>query len=110
LHFSTADKKAFSLNKVTDIAQLDFDKIKYPLMWRSWQAGDYFIPLGLGHSKKLSDFFIDMKLSMPEKNKVTVIESAGKIVWVVGLRIHDHFKISESTTRILTVRFEKNKD
>lgn len=99
------DKQTFVLSRESNIAQLDFDKILYPLTWRRWRAGDSFIPLGMSQSKKLSDFLIDLKLSMPEKNKVTVVESAGTIVWVAGLRIHDHYKITGQTDRVLTLRF-----
>lgn len=108
LRLDTLDKNGFVLSGDTDVAYLDFDRIDFPLRWRAWWAGDHFIPLGMDHSKKLSDFFIDRKISIPSKDKITVIESGGKIVWVVGLRIHDHFKVSESTTRILAIRLEKN--
>lgn len=110
LYFEIQDKKDFCLRRETELAQLDFDRIEYPLTWRTWQPGDHFIPLGLTQTKKLSDFFIDMKLSMPVKNQMTVIESAGRVIWVVGLRIHNDFKVTEDTGRILTIRFKKNKE
>lgn len=97
------NKKNFTLSKASNIAQLDFGKITYPLTWRKWRAGDSFVPLGMHRSKKLSDFLIDLKLSMIEKNKITIIESAGTIVWVVGLRIHEQYKVTEQTDHILTL-------
>ena len=105
LHFEHYPKETFLLEKDTAVAQLDFDKVKYPLVWRAWQPGDFFIPLGMHHSKKLSDFLIDAKIPLPEKEKVTVLESDGTIIWVVGLRIHDHFKVTGQTSRVLTLRF-----
>lgn len=88
-------------------AVLDASKISLPITWRKWKAGDYFYPLGLGHKKKLSDFFVDQKLSVADKDEATVIESGGDIIWVAGHRIDDRFKIvSETTKRIeLKIRY-----
>ena len=73
-------------------AVLSFEKLIFPLMLRSWKAGDKFIPLGMKGSKKISDFLTDQKLSIPQKNKTLVLESDGKICWVAGFRIDDRFK------------------
>jgi tRNA(Ile)-lysidine synthase len=73
-------------------AWLDHRKLKFPLTWRTWRDGDRFIPLGMTGFKKVSDFLIDEKVSIPEKENVTVIESAGEIVWVVGMRIDERVK------------------
>jgi tRNA(Ile)-lysidine synthase len=73
-------------------AWLDHSKLKFPLIWRTWREGDRFIPLGMTGFKKVSDFLIDEKVSIPEKERVTLIESAGEIVWVVGMRIDDRVK------------------
>jgi tRNA(Ile)-lysidine synthase len=104
LDITVVSKDAFQLMRSQAVAQLDIDKIKYPLVWRPWKAGDHFVPLGMNQSKKLSDFFIDLKLSLPEKEKATVIESNGIIVWVVGWRIHDHFKVTEQCRNVLTIK------
>lgn len=101
------DADNFEIEKNNQRAQLDLSKIKWPLLWRSWKAGDSFVPLGMKHSKKISDFLIDLKIPFPEKERVTVIESAGTVVWVVGYRIHDHFKMTGHTREALMIDFHK---
>ncbi len=85
------------------IAQLDFDKLTFPLEIRKWKKGDVFYPLGMKGQKKISDFFIDKKLSISQKENTWLFTSAGKIVWVIGLRMDDRFKITDSTIYIYTV-------
>lgn len=85
-------------------AVLDADKIKFPLCWRQWRPGDVFYPLGMNHRKKVSDLLIDEKVSVADKAIVTVLESEGEIIWVVGHRIDNRFKITEETQRALSFR------
>ena len=77
------------------VAMLDLEKIRFPLIWRTWEQGDRFSPLGMENQKKLSDFFIDSKLSLLDKQEATVVESDGEIVWVVGYRIDNRFKVTD---------------
>jgi tRNA(Ile)-lysidine synthase len=86
------------------IACLDHDSVKFPVTIRKWRLGDFFIPLGMSHKKKLSDYFIDRKYSIPEKENKRVLESDGKIAWIIGDRIDDRFKITPGSKNALIIR------
>jgi tRNA(Ile)-lysidine synthase len=97
-------EKTFSLeiSKNSSLVKLDADKLKFPLRWRKWKSGDFFYPLGMDHKRKLSDFLIDNKVPLTDKDSVTVLESAGEIAWVVGYRIDNRFKITPQTRSALS--------
>jgi tRNA(Ile)-lysidine synthase len=85
------------------VASIDLGHLSFPLRLRKWRAGDYFVPFGMNTIKKLSDFFIDNKLSLPEKENVWLLLSGDQIVWIAGYRIDDRFKITAKTTEILRI-------
>jgi tRNA(Ile)-lysidine synthase len=84
---------------------LDRDKIKYPLIVRKWQEGDYFYPFGMKGKKKLSKFFKDEKLSLPQKENCWLLCSNDKIVWVIGHRPDARFAIKDETKQILRLSY-----
>jgi tRNA(Ile)-lysidine synthase len=79
-------------------------KITFPLIIRKWRHGDFFYPLGMKQKKKLSDYFVDRKFSVLEKEKITVLESAGEIAWIVGERLDNRFRITDSTKKALIIK------
>jgi len=87
-------------------ACLDLDEIQFPLTVRRWMHGDYFFPLGMAQNKKLSDFFVDEKVPLPEKEQIWIMASGKKIVWIMGHRIDHRFRITPSTSRVLMLRIQ----
>ncbi len=103
------NKKDFIFQKENCFANLDFEKLKFPLLLRNWKKGDYFYPFGMYGKKKLSDFFTDKKFSIFEKEKIMLLISDEKIVWIIGQRIDRRFKIDKKTKKIFRIEKLKNK-
>lgn len=82
------------------------ERLNFPLQVRAWREGDYFYPLGLGGKKKLSKFFKDEKLSLIAKEQVNILCSEEDIVWVIGMRPDDRFKVTEDTETILKISYQ----
>ena len=110
LRFSKLEKTAdFIIDKSSEVAQLDADKIQFPLILRHWCHGDRFHPLGMKGSKLLSDFFVDQKFTEYQKQNVWLLVSAdGEILWVVGYRIDEHFKIVNDTKSVFQCRWNRS--
>lgn len=85
-------------------ACLDSSAVSFPLVIRTWQPGDYFYPLGMKQKKKLSDYFIDSKYSVHEKGEKLIMESSGEIVWIIGDRIDNRYRITSTTKKALIIR------
>jgi tRNA(Ile)-lysidine synthase len=80
---------------------VDKNALEFPLSVRKPEKGDYFYPLGMSGRKKLSKFLKDEKISILDKEKINLLCSNNKIVWVIGKRLDDRFKITDDTTEIL---------
>jgi len=94
---------SIEIEKAPHIIYIDKDKISFPLVIRKWKQGDRFIPFGMQGNKKLSDYFSDQKLSLAEKENTWLLCSGEKIVWVIGKRADDRFKITSKTDKVLRI-------
>lgn len=84
---------------------VDRNKLVFPLMLRRWHHGDWFIPFGMKGRKKVSDYFTDQKLSVKDKGETWLLFSDEKLVWIVGHRSDNRFRVDESTTEVLRVEW-----
>ncbi|MDG2370202.1 MAG: tRNA lysidine(34) synthetase TilS [Flavobacteriales bacterium] len=87
-------------------AYLDYNLLSFPLKIRKWKKGDFFIPLGMENKKKVSDFLIDNKIPQSEKDEIWVLTNKGEIIWLMGYRISDSYKISDKTKHCLHLRIQ----
>ena len=90
-------------NKSKNVGYFDMDKLLFPLFIRTRKNGDRFYPLGMKHSKKVKDFFIDEKVDKNTRDEVPLILSDNKIIWVAGYRISEEFKVDKGTKNILKI-------
>jgi len=93
----------YSIKSEAWVGAFDLVKLAFPLTVRKWLPGDRFYPLGMRKSKKLSDFFIDSKVPVNLKEQIHVLVSKREIVWVIGHRIDDRFKVTEKTVKVLEI-------
>lgn len=90
--------------RTPDLAKLDYDLLVFPLTIRSWKVGDSFYPLGMEGRKKLSDFFINKKISLFEKENIPlVVNGNGDILWIANYRMDNRYKITSNTKKVLTL-------
>jgi tRNA(Ile)-lysidine synthase len=98
--------KGFKHSTQLTIADFDFDRLNFPLKLRHWNEGEYFYPLGMKGMKKLSDFFIDEKYSIPDKDAAWILSSGNEVVWIVGKRIDDRFKVTPLTNKVFRINLK----
>ncbi|MTK54247.1 tRNA lysidine(34) synthetase TilS [Paludibacter sp.] len=97
-----------SIVKNNNVACIDFEKLTFPLKIRRPKEGDFFYPLGMKGKKKLSDFFIDKKFNLLEKENCWLLTSEDQIVWVIGYRIDDRFKIDDNSKKMIKISLSKD--
>lgn len=98
---SGPDPNNQDLQKAPYVAQVDAERLQFPLVLRSWHQGDSFRPLGLQGKKKVSDFFIGQKLPVTEKAKIPILFNGnGDIIWIVGMRLDDRYKVTANTKKV----------
>jgi len=102
------ENSEFKITKESNVACLDFDKLQFPLLIRKWRQGDYFQPLGMTGFKKLSDFFIDEKIPIHEKENTWLMCSGQTIVWIIGYRIDNRFKIISETNSVYKITLQSS--
>jgi tRNA(Ile)-lysidine synthase len=116
---SIDNKYIISLNKIRanhvsfdndrNVEIVDGEKSGKNLVVRFWKKGDHFNPLGMKHRRKLSDFFIDLKLSTMSKGEIPIVCNQEQIIWIAGLRLDDRFKVTETTKVFYKLELIKNK-
>ncbi len=102
LRFSK-EQMPVAIEKSEDVAQLDFEKLQFPLKIRPWKKGDRFIPLGMKKEKKISDLLIDLKKNLFDKENVMVVCSEEIIIWVVGVRMDERYKVGPQTKNVFKI-------
>jgi tRNA(Ile)-lysidine synthase len=94
-----------AIKKEKAYAYLDMSSLEFPLTLRRWKQGDYFYPFGMAlKKKKISKYFKDQKIPIHEKDAIWILESNQKIVWVVGERIDERFKVSAKTQSVMVLK------
>lgn len=101
MKISTIQKEKFILNKNNSSCSIDANLLAFPLILRKWKQGDYLYPFGMTKKKKVSKVLIDAKIPLHEKEKIWVLESDKKIIWIVGLKTDNRFRITEKTKEVL---------
>lgn len=91
-------------------AYFDLDKLKLPLIIRARKNGDYFYPNGFGKRKKLQDYFVDEKVPRDERDRIPLVTSNGDIIWVVGYRGDDRYKVTDNTSKVLFLETRVSRD
>jgi tRNA(Ile)-lysidine synthase len=88
-------------------AYFDYEALKKPLRVRSFRIGDRIRPMGMEGHKKLKDIFIDAKIPRDERAAIPLVESGGEVIWVVGLRQSESFKVTKTTKRVLKILLQR---
>jgi tRNA(Ile)-lysidine synthase len=104
LQITKLENASFVVSNQANVCEFDFDSLQFPLQLRPWKDGDRFAPLGMRGNKKISDFLIDAKIPLNQKYDIKVLVSNQEIVWVVGLRMSDKYKVTKGTRNIIQIK------
>lgn len=105
LKIKSLPAQGYKISSSPTFAALDKKNLTFPIKLRKWKEGDWFCPLGMkSNKKKISDFMVDEKIPLNLKDRVWVITSNGSVIWVVGHRIDDRFKITDKTEEVLEIK------
>jgi tRNA(Ile)-lysidine synthase len=102
--------EGYQIPRSRKTAALDYNLLQFPLKVRPWKEGDWFVPLGMNGKKKVSDFLISEKVPANLKSRVMVLTSDKSIVWIIGYRPDNRFRITEKTEKVLELEIKKPVD
>lgn len=102
------EKMPLSIEKDNRFLYADLRRLTFPLTLRRWKEGDWFIPFGMKGRKKVSDYFTDRKYNLKEKENAWLLLSRDDIVWIVGERPDDRYKITEGSTDVFIIEVIDN--
>ena len=105
LLFEYFSAEGYIFSTKSDVVSIDAGKLEFPLVLRRWKMGDYFYPLGMNlKKKKLKRFFTDIKLNLSQKDNTWILaDNRGRIVWIIGYRMDERFKITPTTRQICQI-------
>ena len=99
--------ETYCFSRDKSYACFDLDKLVFPLIIRRWETGDRFTPFGMKDSRKLSDYFRDRKYSLIDKANTLLLCSGNTIIWILGERAADGYRVTADTKRIIEFKYEK---
>lgn len=106
---SISQSDDLTISKSPDSITVDADKVRFPLTLRPVQNGDSFTPFGMEGHRLVSDFLTDIKMSVPDKRRQLVLTASdGQIIWLVGLRPDNHFRVTNQSTKVLHIKLIKH--
>ena len=108
LTFSRMERDEFTPERDPMTVYYDIDKLKFPMTVTGWVSGDSFMPFGGHNRKKLSDLFVDNKLSIADKDRVEILRCNGEILWVIGIRAGNYCRVDANTKQILKISANKS--
>lgn len=107
LSYRCVDAGDYEFPRDKSHACFDLDKLVFPLVIRHWRQGDRFRPFGMKGSRKLSDYFSDCKYSLIDKSQALLLCSGATILWILGERVADGYRITAETKRIIEFNYKK---